>query len=90
MVGEPRVAARIDPMERAEFITIVADILEVDPGTVSLTDVLDEIDWDSLSNIGFIAEIDETNGTHIDADELAKAVTVSDLYDLAQGSSKGA
>lgn len=77
-------------MERAEFITIVADILEVDPGTVSLTDVLDEIDWDSLSNIGFIAEIDETNGTHIDADELAKAVTVSDLYDLAQGSSKGA
>jgi acyl carrier protein len=69
-------------MNQAEFIELVAGILEVDPSTVSLSDVLEDIDWDSLSNISFIADVDNTTGTSIDADELSKATTVGDLFAL--------
>jgi acyl carrier protein len=69
-------------MEQSEFVALVAEILEVDPATVSLTDSLDDIDWDSLANISFIAEIDTRFNAQIDADELAKASTVADLKTL--------
>lgn len=69
-------------MNQANFLELVAGILEVDASTVSLTDVLDDIDWDSLANISFIADVDNAIGTTIDADELSKATTVADLYAL--------
>jgi acyl carrier protein len=71
-------------MEQNAFLTLVADVLEVEPNTVALTDVLDDIDWDSLSNISFIAEVDTAIGATIDADDLAKATTVADLFALVQ------
>lgn len=72
-------------MEQATFIELIAEILEVEPNSVSFSDVLDDIDWDSLSNISFIAEIDTVLGQSIDADELTRASTVADLYSLVQG-----
>lgn len=69
-------------MDTDAFLELVAVILEVDSGTVSLDDNLESIEWDSLSNLGFIAEVDERAGVEIDADELAKAVTVRDLQAL--------
>jgi acyl carrier protein len=71
-------------MEERDVISLVEEILEVDPGTVSMTDALDDIDWDSLSNISFIAEIDSRLGVSINADQLSKAATVADLYALVQ------
>ncbi|MFJ4173864.1 acyl carrier protein [Microbacterium sp. NPDC089696] len=70
-------------MDEKAFLELVAEILEVEVGEVSLTDDLDEIGWDSLANISFIAEVDERVGVTIEADELAKAKTVQDLRALA-------
>ena len=69
-------------MENEALLELVALILEVEEGTVALSDNLAEIDWDSLSNLSFIAEIDERLGVSIDADELANAETVADLQKL--------
>lgn len=69
-------------MNETEFITMVEEILEVEHGTVSLDDSLEERDWDSLCNITFVAEADTRTGASIDADTLSKASTVRDLYDL--------
>jgi acyl carrier protein len=71
-------------MDQSKFIQLVADVLEVDAETISMTDALEDVDWDSFSNISFIAEVDSALDTSIDADILARATTVADLYDLVQ------
>ncbi len=73
-------------MNQDELLEVVAEILEVEPGTVTLADRLEDIDWDSLSNISFIAEVDTRLGTTLDADELAGAQTVQDLFALVSSS----
>lgn len=77
-------------MEQGEFIALVEEILEVDAGTVSMTDRLEAIDWDSLSNISFIAEIDDRLNVSMEADRLAASSSVGDLYALVQNSLNGA
>lgn len=69
-------------MEKNEFIVFVEETLEVAAGTIAFTDKLDDIDWDSLANIGFIAEIDAKFGKSMDSERLAQSETVSDLYGL--------
>jgi len=71
-------------VDEGDFISIVAEILEVDPSTVALDSDLDELDWDSLSNISFIAEIDDRTGRSLSADALSEAKTVGDLYALVR------
>ena len=73
-------------MEQAEFIVLAEEILEVDLGTVNLTDVLEDIEWDSLANIGLIADIDTEFGVALGSERLAKAVTDADLHSLVEDS----
>ncbi|MCE7480328.1 acyl carrier protein [Microbacterium profundi] len=73
-------------MDEKAFLELVAEILEVDVADVNLTDELEEIGWDSLANISFIAEIDDAIGVEINADELAKVKTVADLKGLTGAS----
>lgn len=72
-------------MDEQTFLQLVADILETDVAEVSLDSDLDALGWDSLSNISFIAEIDERVGVTIDPDALADAKSVADLRALASG-----
>lgn len=69
-------------MDDKELLALVEEILEVDPNTVSLDSTLDDLDWDSLANITFIAEVDTRLGVSVNADQLAKAETVQDLRGL--------
>lgn len=69
-------------MEPNEFIRLVEEILEVDSGTVTVGDSLDAIDWDSLADLGFIAEIDSRFSVALNAQKLAASTTVDDLYRL--------
>lgn len=67
-------------MEKKEFLAIVDEILEVDIGTTDFEGDLEAIDWDSLANLGFIAEIDSRLGVRLNAEDLAKCRSVADLY----------
>lgn len=69
-------------METQTLLDLVSTILEIDAAKVSLSDNLAELGWDSLSNLSFIAEVDEQLGLSLDADELAGAESVSDLARL--------
>lgn len=73
-------------MDQIEFIALAEEILEVDSNTVNLADVLEDIDWDSLANIGLIADIDTKFGVSLDSERLGKAKTVADLYALVKDS----
>lgn len=70
------------------LLELVAEILQTDAASVSLSDDLKDRGWDSLANLEFIAHVDEVAGIVIDADELAEAVTVADLRSLVATSAE--
>ena len=73
-------------MNDTELIALVEEILELEAGTVKLDDLLEDIEWDSLANITFIAEIDTKLNRTVEGDALNDCKTVKDLGALiAQG-----
>lgn len=69
-------------MDKDAFIELIAEILEVDSDQVTFEGSLDDLDWDSLANINFIAEVDSKLHLTLDANRLAQSEKVSDLYEL--------
>ena len=69
-------------MTEESFIALIEEVLEVDPGTVSLESTLEELDWDSLSNLSLIAVLDSEHNITIGAQALQEAATVNELFTL--------
>jgi acyl carrier protein len=69
-------------VDQSEFLVLAAEILEVEETEVTLDSSLDEIDWDSLANISFIAEIDSKLNRSVSPEELNKCASLSDIYAL--------
>ena len=72
-------------MTEESFISLVEEVLEVDPGSVTLGSTLEDLDWDSLSNLSLIAMLDSEHNISIGAQALQEAITVKDLYSLISG-----
>ena len=71
-------------MNKQEFITAVAEILEVDPTGLDGNEVLENIgNWDSLSVITFVAMLDSEMKKLVDPQDLKNAKTINDLITLA-------
>ena len=71
-------------MNADQFIELVEEILEVEKGIISMESSLDDVDWDSLANISFIAEVDQRANVRLDPQRLADAEIVRDLFSLVQ------
>lgn len=61
------------------LLQLVSSLVEAGEGKLGMEDSLESLGWDSLTNLTFIAKVDELLGTHVDADLLSKAVTIRDL-----------
>jgi acyl carrier protein len=71
-------------MKPSEFFSLLDEMLELAPGTISGNERLEDLEnWDSLAVISFIALVDEHFGILIESERLAAAETVGDLYGLA-------
>lgn len=71
-------------MDRKEFLLALDEMLELDEGTLTGTEILDELEaWDSLAVISFIALVDEHFNVVVEGEKLASATTVADLLALA-------
>lgn len=57
-------------MNDAEFLTLAEELVEAEPNTLTLDDDLDDIGWDSMSNIEFIATVDTRLRLSVDAERL--------------------
>jgi|WetSurSiteA1Bulk_404760.scaffolds.fasta_scaffold90562_2 acyl carrier protein len=66
-------------MRKSEFINHLAELLEKDPEIVTGDAVLDELGWDSMSVIAFIAFADEKLSVSLKGSQLSKCQTVNDL-----------
>ncbi|BDI21646.1 acyl carrier protein [Herbiconiux sp. L3-i23] len=71
--------------DRAQFLSFLEEILEAPGGSVAFESDLEELGWDSLSDLGFIAGVDERFGKTVDPERLAESETPNDLYTLVFG-----
>ncbi len=58
------------------------EMLELDPESIKGDETLDEIAWDSMTVVMFIAMADQNYSVAVAPSKLADAKTVSDLYAL--------
>lgn len=61
------------------------ELLELDPGTLTGLEKLEELEqWNSMAMIGFIALVDTNNGLKLSPRQIAACSTVADLLQLAK------
>ena len=71
-------------MTPTEFYAALDEMLELDPGTITGSERLEDIEaWDSLAVISFIALVDEKFDILVETEKLAAAESIADLYALA-------
>jgi acyl carrier protein len=74
-------------MNRKHFINELETLLEVMPGTLREDQHVRNLEhWDSLALLGVLALADEQLHGQVDADRLAKCVTIGDILNLLEGS----
>lgn len=67
-------------MSKEEKLTIIADILEVEPDELEEDMLLDDFDtWDSVAVLSVIAMMDEKFGKYPHASEIRQYIRVIDL-----------
>jgi len=69
-------------MKRVEFLKLLDELLELEPGTLRGNEALDSIPWDSLALIGFLAMADAHFGLVLTAKDVLKCESVADLMKL--------
>lgn len=71
-------------MNKADFITEVEDILQADPGTLTMETRLEDIEgWDSSGLLGIIALLDGELEIDINVEKIRNCVTFQELFDIA-------
>jgi acyl carrier protein len=70
-------------LKRNEFLLLLDELLELEPGTVKGSETLDSLEsWNSLAVISFMALVDEHFGVSLQLRQIAACTTVADLTGL--------
>ncbi len=69
-------------MQKTEFLGLMDELCEVDPGTIAADTVLKDVPrWSSLTFVGLIAVIDEEYGISMPPNAILSCHTAGDLAD---------
>lgn len=78
-------------MKEPDFLVLMEELLEMEPKTLSGSDVLSSLAvWDSFAIISFMAFADEQFGARLGASQIAACRTVTDLEHLFGDQIEGA
>ena len=70
-------------MTKQEFLLMLDELLEENPGTLTGSEVLRDLEaWESLTVIEFLAIVDENFGVVLNPKDIAACETVQDLMNL--------
>ena len=70
-------------MENNEFLLLLDELLELEPGTVKGSETLDSFEsWNSLAVISLMALVDEHFGISLQPRQIAACSTIADLVGL--------
>jgi len=72
-------------MTKQEFLLLIDEIIEEDPGTLTGSETLSELDgWDSFATLEFMTLADKRFSVTLSGESIANCLTVSDLLDLVE------
>ena len=69
-------------MTKQDFLKLIEEMLEADPGSLSGDEPLETLIWDSLAVVSFIALADEHLGVAVSPQALSEATTLADVLAL--------
>jgi len=70
-------------MTKAEFLDVIADIVEAESGDLDGSETLKTLDgWDSLARLSLIAVIDKRLKTTLSANSVNECATINDIAAL--------
>ena len=69
-------------MEEKQFLQLLDELLELEPGTLTRDSRLEDNGWSSLAAVGFIALVDEHFEITVSPNALANCETVRDVIRL--------
>jgi len=70
-------------MNRKEFLLLMDDLVEADPGTLTGSENLSGLEeWNSLAVMEFIALVDEKFGVQLNPTDIEQCTTTNDLIAL--------
>jgi len=72
-------------MTEEEFISKLVELMDTDAAINLSTRLADVEDWDSLSMVSFFSFCNTTLSRKVSPDEIKAALTVEDLFKLAEG-----
>jgi acyl carrier protein len=74
-------------MDKLNFLEMMDEILECQPGTIRAEDQLADLeDWDSLALMSFMAKVNSAYGIILSPKQIVQCKTVKDLEGLTAGS----
>lgn len=73
-------------MTRELFLKKLESVVECTPGAMIPSAALENLGWDSMAELSFIALADSNLGVTVSAHQLSRCRTVSDLIALVDGS----
>lgn len=72
-------------MSDKERIELLEEIMDLDSGTLKAEDILaDYEEWDSLSILSYISEMDSRFGKKVSGDQVKALVTVADAISMME------
>ncbi len=69
-------------MDREAFFRLLEETLEKEPNSIKGTETLEQLDWDSLGVVSYLALADEHFGTQLAAKQVNACKTVAELVAL--------
>jgi acyl carrier protein len=73
-------------MEKSEFLLLLDELLELEPGRLTGSETLDSLEgWNSLAVISFMALVDEHLNISLEPQQIAGCLTIADLVGLLSG-----
>ena len=69
-------------MKENEFLLLLDELLEQEPGSVRKSDTLESIGWNSLAVLGLMGLADERFGVSLQPSKIAACKSVTDLLEL--------
>lgn len=73
-------------MDKTEICVILDEVMELDEGTIKGDEILEELEWESISVVSFIALVDEEFEIVLSAEKIVECISVDDLVKLVQNS----
>ena len=69
-------------MDQAGFYVLMDEVLDLDEGTIKGDEVLEDLEWESITIVSFIALVDEEYELVVSAEAVLECKSIEDLYNL--------